>query len=197
MSKLIKFPSSYVFAAGYDVYNLFMTKHISSLPVNGNNISYYSTEKNLPDNYTPEQVVEYYRNNIDRYNKESANITVLDSPLLNSLVDMVYRYRKNNHISETDFNLLFNRSLNCVKNNVDFSTVYYIYLRYYSPMYNRPTLRDSIISHLLSKYPIFHYNSIYSKEDKYRIQRFDTLLTTRLKRVKQIHQFNKILGKEE
>ena len=197
MANLITFPSSYVFVAGYNVYNSFMAKHISSLPVNSNNIAYLSTEKNLPNDVDVRTVVNYYKQNSIIYTKESAKITVLDSPLLNALVRFVYRYRTKKHISEKDFNYLYKKHIGYIRDNIDLSSIYYIYLRYY-PTNSLDSSRyiDSLINQVLSSSHIFKYNSIYSKEEDRRIARFDNLLTARLKQVAKTKQFNEIIGKE-
>lgn len=196
MSELIKFPKSYVFVAGYDVYNSFIAKHISSLPIHGNNIAYYSSKKQIPEYATPNEVVEYYKQHADFYSKESAAFTVLDSPLLDSLVRFIVRYKKYKHIGEKECMCLLNRYLDFIRQNIDMSTVYYIYLRHYPYGLTSASLTDTIINHFLTHYRFFNHSSIYSKEEDRRVKRFDDLLTARSKKISKINQFNGIINKE-
>lgn len=197
MAKLITFPKSYIFVAGHDVYRTFISKYTSSLPVNGNNIAYMKTPENLMDHCYPKDVVDYYREHIEVYSKEAAKVTLLESPLISSLVNMFRRYQKHKHVSQKDFDYLYKKSIKYIKESIDMDSIFYIYLRYYTSD-PRDVGRgiDTITNKILNS-ERFHYRSIYSREEERRIERFDRLITCRLEEVVRLGKFNEIINKKD
>lgn len=196
MAKLITFPKSYIFVAGHDVYRTFISKHASSLPVNGNNIAYMKTPDSLMELSYPKDVVDYYKQNLDKYSKEAAKVTLLESPLISSLVNMFRRYQKHKHLSLKDFEYLYKKSIKYIKENIDMDSTFYIYLRYYaSDPRDIGRSDDSIINRILSS-ERFYYRSIYSREEERRVTRFDKLITYRLEEIARLAKFNEIIKKD-
>lgn len=198
MSKLIKFPNSYIFVTGYDVYKSFISKYASSLPINGNNISYLKAPEELVC-YYPNDIINYYRENMSMYSKEAAKVTLLESPLLNSLVDINFRYYKCKHLTETQFNALYQRLLNTIRESIDMSSVFYIYLKYHPRNSRNDTgiLKDSYTIKILSSNSMFNYKSIYSNSTQGRLSRFDKLISYHLENSSKRSKFNEIIDKKE
>lgn len=197
MNNLIRFPDSYVFIAGYNMYKTFARKSASSLEENSRSIAYVPIPKSITETSSPIDVVRYYIRNHKKYQDEAAKITILPSLLLDSLVNMTYNFSKNKHITQDQFDLLFNRMISFVKDNIDMSSVYYIYCRYHPDnVLDAGRSKDSITASILSSYDVFHYSSIYSKEPDRRIRRLDTLLNKRLEEISRTKRFKEIIKKD-